>query len=31
MKDIPLDAALRELDGLKADHNLHNRDFLLTW
>ena len=31
MKDIPLDAALRELDGLKADHNLNNRDFLLTW
>ncbi len=31
MKDIPLDAALRELDGLKADLNLSNRDFLLTW
>ena len=31
MKDISLDAKLRELDGLKADLNLFNRDFLLTW
>jgi knotted carbamoyltransferase YgeW len=29
MKDISLEAKLRELDGLKAD--LGNRDFLLTW
>jgi len=29
MKDLNLDAKLRELDGAKAD--LGNRDFLLTW
>jgi knotted carbamoyltransferase YgeW len=29
MKDISLEAKLRDLDGLKAD--LGNRDFLLTW
>ena len=29
MKDISLDAKLRELAALEAD--LHNRDFLLTW
>jgi knotted carbamoyltransferase YgeW len=31
MKDKSLDAPLLELDALGADHNLHNRDFLLTW